>query len=137
MNIKYTTERHFTKEQVQSLFCSVKWVSGNYPNRLLQALNNSSVVFTAWDGERLVGLLRGLDDGCMTAYLHYMLVHPDYQSMGIATRLIDMAKQRYADYLYINVMPEESNNAPFYERHGFSIMPDGVAMQITHAIDDK
>jgi hypothetical protein len=27
-------------------------------------------------------------------------------------------------------MPEESRNASFYQKHGFGIMPDGVAMQI-------
>ena len=41
-----------------------------------------------------------------------------------------MVKERYRDYLYIEVMPEESKNAAFYQRHGFAIMPDGVAMQI-------
>jgi hypothetical protein len=41
-----------------------------------------------------------------------------------------MVKQRYHDYLYIEVMPEESKNATFYEKHGFHIMEDGVAMQI-------
>ncbi len=41
-----------------------------------------------------------------------------------------MVKERYRDYLYIEVMPEESKNAAFYQRHAFSIMPDGVAMQI-------
>ena len=29
-------------------------------------------------------------------------------------------------------MPEESKNAAFYQKHGFSIMEDGVAMQICH-----
>ena len=43
---------------------------------------------------------------------------------------IAVVKERYRDYLYIEVMPEESKNAAFYQRHGFSIMPDGVAMQI-------
>lgn len=31
---------------------------------------------------------------------------------------------------YIEVMPEESKNATFYQKHGFSIMEDGAAMQI-------
>lgn len=38
--------------------------------------------------------------------------------------------KRYRDYLYIEVMPEESKNATFYQKHGFSIMEDGAAMQI-------
>ena len=58
------------------------------------------------------------------------LVDPEYQGRGIAGHLVGMVKQRYHDYLYIEVMPEESKNATFYEKHGFHIMEDGVAMQI-------
>ena len=47
----------------------------------------------AWDGDRLVGLVRLLDDS-----------------------------------EYIEIMPEESKNAAFYQRFGFKIMEDGVPM---------
>ena len=47
----------------------------------------------AWDGDRLVGLMRLLDDS-----------------------------------EYIEIMPEESKNAAFYQRFGFKIMEDGVPM---------
>lgn len=130
--IEYTDQKRFTQEQVERLFLSVGWVSGTYPERLYTALVGSSTVFTAWDGERLVGLVRVLDDGAMLAYMHYVLVDPQYQGHGIADRMIEMVKERYATYLYIEVMPEESKNATFYQKHGFNIMPDGVAMQICH-----
>ncbi len=38
MNIRYTEEKCFTPEQVQALFRSVGWVSGEYPSRLYKAL---------------------------------------------------------------------------------------------------
>ena len=44
--------------------------------------------------------------------------------------MIENIKTKYKDYLYIELMPEERKNATFYEKHGFKIMPDGVAMQI-------
>ena len=128
-DFRYTTEKVFTQEQVEALFQSVGWVSRRYPEQLYRALLHSSYVLTAWDEEQLVGLLRGIDDGCMTAFLHYVLVLPDHQGMGIASQLVERAKEHYKDFFYINLMPEESSNAAFYERHGFSIMPDGVAMQ--------
>ncbi len=31
MEVKYTEEKIFTKEQVEELFLSVNWVSGEYP----------------------------------------------------------------------------------------------------------
>ena len=132
MEIKYTSEKNFKVEEVQALFLSVGWVSGQYPNRLYKALQNSSTVFTAWDHDKLVGLVRVLDDSEMLAYVHYVLVDPHYQGKGIASHLIEMVKEKYQDYLYIEVMPEESKNASFYEKHGFHIMEDGVAMQIVH-----
>lgn len=130
MEITYTDEKGFAKEQVQQLFRSVGWVSSEYPERLHKALMGSSTVFSAWDGDRLVGLVRVLDDTEMVAYMHYVLVDPEYQGHGIAGHLVGMVKEKYCDYLYIEVMPEESKNATFYQKHGFSIMEDGVAMQI-------
>ncbi len=128
--IVYTEERRFAQEQVESLFLSVGWVSDKYPAKLYRALRLSSYVLSAWHGDRLVGLIRGIDDGCMTAFLHYLLVSPDYQHQGIASQLVEKAKWHYRNFFYINVMPEESSNVHFYERNGFEVMPDGVAMQI-------
>ena len=128
--ITYTDEKKFTQQSVQDLFLSVSWVSGKSPSRLYKALLNSSTVLTAWDGDQLVGLVRLLDDSEMLAYMHYVLVDPNYQGQGIAGTLVEMAKEKYKDYLYIEIMPEESKNATFYEKHGFRRMSDGVAMQL-------
>ena len=88
MEIVYTEEKKFTQAQVQALFLSVDWVSGAYPERLYKALMHSSTVLTAWDGTRLVGLARVLDDTEMTAFLHYVLVDPAYHGCGIGGGLV-------------------------------------------------
>ena len=129
MNIYYIEEKRFIQDQVQQLFLSVHWISGQYPQRLYNALMYSSTVITAWDDERLVGLARVLDDSEMLAYIHYVLVDPAYKGQGIAGHMIERIKEKYKDYLYIELMPEESKNASFYERFGFEVMDDGVAMQ--------
>ncbi|MCD8343512.1 MAG: GNAT family N-acetyltransferase [Oscillospiraceae bacterium] len=137
MTITYTEEKNFTAEQVQELFLSVGWMSGQYPTRLHKALMHSSTVITAWDGDRLAGLVRVLDDSEMVAYMHYVLVNPLYQHRGIANHMIEMVKEKYKNYLYIEVMPEESKNAAFYERFGFEVMSDGVAMQLCNFGDKR
>ena len=129
----YTEEKKFTKEQVQQLFLSVHWVSGNYPEHLYKALMNSSTVLTVWDEEKLVGLTRVLDDTAMLAQIHYVLVHPDYQRKGIAGKMIEYIKEKYKDFLYIEIMPEDKNNVPFYTKHGFSVMENGAAVQICNS----
>ena len=100
MNITYTEERKYTEDEVQRLFLSVQWISGQYPKRLYKALQHSSTVLTAWDENRLVGLARVLDDSELLAYVHYVLVDPAYQGCGIASQLVERIKEKYKDYLY-------------------------------------
>lgn len=137
MQIQYTEEKKFTQDEVQKLFLSVGWISGQYPTRLYKALMHSSTVVTAWDGNRLVGLVRVIDDSELVAYMHYVLVDPAYQGHGIASTMITMIKEKYQHYLYLEIMPEERKNAAFYQRHGFQIMPDGVAMQLCNFEDQR
>lgn len=126
----YTEEKKFTKEQVQQLFLSVNWISGKYPERLYKALMNSSTVLTVWDEKKFIGLTRVLDDSEMLAQIHYVLVDPDYQGMGIAGKMIEYIKEKYKDFMYIDGMPEDKKNVPFYQKHGFSLMENGAAIQI-------
>lgn len=135
--ITFTEEKCFTVEQVRDLFESVGWVSAKFPTRLHKALMHSSTVLTAWDGERLVGLARVIDDSELVAYMHYVLVDPAYQGRGIAGGLVERVKAKYKDFLYLEIMPEESKNAAFYEKHGFTLMRDGVAMQICNFSDPR
>ena len=132
MPIEYTEEKRFTREDAESLFLSVDWLSGRYPDRLYKALKGSSTVITAWDANQLVGLARVLDDGEMLAFMHYVLVRPSHQGMGIARTMIEMVKEKYRSYLYIDLMPEDKNNVPFYEKLGFVRMPEAAALQIVH-----
>ncbi|MGN1412703.1 MAG: GNAT family N-acetyltransferase [Anaerovoracaceae bacterium] len=137
MEITYTEEKKFTQDEVQSLFLSVGWVSGQYPSRLYKALMHSSTVVTAWDENHLVGLVRLIDDSELVAYMHYVLVDPAYHGHGIASHMIQMVKEKYRNYLYIEIMPEERKNASFYEKHGFQVMSDGVAMQLCNFSDRR
>ncbi len=129
MAITYTEERNFTSQQVADLFLAVRWVVGKYPDRLYKALMNSSRVISAWDGDRLVGLIRVMDDSELVCFINYVLVHPDYQGHGIAGHLLEMVKATYKSYLYINVMIGDSKNAAFYEKHGFKVKANSLPMQ--------
>lgn len=99
MNIEYKRTKVFKAEDLVKLFTSVGWIeeSAKYPNRLENAIYHSSAVFSAWDGDRLVGLLSALDD-TMHAYVIYLLVAPTYQNQGIGKSLFHMFDEHYAEY---------------------------------------
>lgn len=124
----------FTPQQVQDLFLSLDWSSGYYPERLVRALQNFGAVYSAWDDDRLVGLAAAIDDGEMTAYVHYVIVRPDCQGRGIGRQLIDRIKHHYRDYLRI-VLTAYNDKIPFYERCGFHTEPSETPMFITDMKD--
>ncbi|WP_298651948.1 GNAT family N-acetyltransferase [uncultured Proteiniphilum sp.] len=128
--IQYKTTKNFSENELKDLFLSVNWSSGNYPDKLVIAMENSSSVFTAWDGERLVGLINVLDDGIMTAYVHYLLINPEFQGKGIGKSLVNYVKNKYKDYLRIVLIAYEKE-MPFYKNMGFEIGDEKVPMFIT------
>lgn len=127
-----------TSAQLEDLFLSVEWSSGHYPDKLAIAMQNYETVFTAWDGNpsanpgqaKLVGLISAMDDGIMTAYIHYLLVRPEYQGKGIGKQLIERTKEKYKDYLRI-VLVAYDKECGFYEHYGFKKGEDETPMFIT------
>lgn len=132
MELLYRDTKNFSSDALARLFLSVGWESGRYPDRLVRAMTNSSRVLSAWDGTRLVGLLRALDDGETVAFLHYLLVDPAYQGHHIGAELMQRMLAGYADLLYIKIMPSDPKTIPFYQKFGFVQYDQYSALVIKH-----
>jgi ribosomal protein S18 acetylase RimI-like enzyme len=130
MNINYKDTHEFSREELQELFLSVEWSSGHYPDKLVTAMQNFETVYSAWDGDKLVGLISAMDDGIMTAYVHYLLVNPAYQHIGIGKHLVESVKNKYKDYLRIVVVAYNAE-LKFYESCDFKKSDDASPMFIT------
>ena len=117
--IEYKQTKEFTVDQLQRLFLSVNWESGKYPEKLVRAMLNSSRVISAWDGDKLIGLVRALDDGETVAFLHYLLVDPAYQGYHIGDNLMKQIMSFYENLLYVKIIPSNPKAIPFYEKYGF------------------
>ncbi len=131
MNIKYKTTKDFTNAELEDLFLSVQWSSGKYPDKLVVALKNSDSVISAWDGHNLIGLMNALSDGIMTAYFHYLLVKPDYQSKGVGKNLVQRMLENYKNYARKIVIAYDKE-INFYKKCGFSVGEKTSPMFITY-----
>ena len=118
MKIEYKTQKIFSEKELQDLFLSVEWYLGKYPDKLVIALRNSSTVFSAWEGNKLIGLINALADGATTAYIPNLLVNPLYHKMGIGKELVRLMTDEYKEYLGI-VLIADKNKTGFYEHCGF------------------
>ena len=119
MQITYQETKTFTPAALERLFLSVQWESGRFPEKLARAMQNSTHVISAWDGDTLIGLVRVLSDGETVAFLHYLLVDPVYQGLHIGDALVQRALQKLDSLLYVKVMPSDPKTMPFYARYGF------------------
>lgn len=129
-NIIYKDIHDFSKEELEDLFLSVEWSSGHYPEKLVVAMKNFETVYSAWDGNKLIGMICAMDDGIMTAYVHYILVNPDYHGNKIGRTLVEMVKEKYSDYLRI-VLVAYNDELNFYENCGFKREEKSSPMFIT------
>lgn len=128
--IDYSDQKEFTKEELERLFLSVDWSSGHFPDKLVVAMRNYKAVYSAWDGDKLVGLISVMDDGIMNAYVHYLLVDPEYQGLSIGKELVSRVKDYYKGYMRICVIAYDTA-IEFYKRCGFEVSEGCSAMCIT------
>ena len=121
--------KHLSAEDLDELFHSVGWELDTPSNVLQAAMMNSSHILTAWEGEKLIGLIRSMDDGCWSANIDCLVVHKNYQHRGIGGKLLMALLNMLSNVMIINVRPNESINFNFYEKYGFIQIKDGGLLQ--------
>lgn len=129
-DITYCVNRWLAEEDIKRLFQSVGWLSADYAGRLSESFKKVGTVLTAWQNDRLVGLTEVLADGGVNAYIHYLLVDPEFQNRGIGASMIDRIKKIYKNYLYLLVISEKKSTIPFYEKLNFSVESKATVLQI-------
>lgn len=128
--ITYSDTHDFKVSDLEDLFLSVEWSSGHFPEKLVVAMQNFKVVYSAWHGEKLVGMVCAMDDGIMNAYVHYLLVNPEYHGQEIGRTLVGMIKEHYKDYMRIAVIAY-NDELNFYQNCGFVKSNDASPLFIT------
>jgi hypothetical protein len=66
-------------------------------DRIAKMFENSNLIVTAWDNERLVGVARSITDWGWSCYLADLAISQDYKKAGIGKNLIDLTKMKVGD----------------------------------------
>lgn len=83
------------------------------------ALQNSHSLVTARFQGKLVGLANAISDGYLVVYFPHMLVHPDFQRLGIGKKMMKKLLDRYQNF-HQKMLTADANAISFYESLGFS-----------------
>ena len=111
-------------EDVLHLYQAVGWTNyTNQPQMLEQALPHSLAVYLAFDGEKIVGLIRLVGDGFSSVFVQDLIVLPTYQRQGIGSVLMKEALKDYKDAYQVQLVTEETEkNVGFYRSIGFETL---------------
>ena len=111
-------------EDVLHLYQAVGWTNyTNQPQILEQALPHSLAVYLAFDGEKIVGLIRLVGDGFSSVFVQDLIVLPSYQRQGIGSALMKEALEDYKDAYQVQLVTEQTERTlEFYRSMGFEIL---------------
>lgn len=103
------------------MYNSVGWSSYTaQPAILNQAIINSLDVITAWQNQRLIGLIRTVGDGQTILYIQDLLVAPGFQQQGIGTKLMQQFLNKHKNIRQKLLLTEnETQTFSFYQKQGF------------------
>jgi len=124
MKIEYKISKSISKESIKSLYEDAEWSAYTKDmDKLYRAIQNSDIVITAWEGEKLLGLIRTISDRETILYIQDVLVLKDYKRMGIGKELMNRILNSYTDIrqiLLITDTQDEVSNS-FYESINFKV----------------
>ncbi len=128
MNIVFKEVKKVAQNQLQSLYEDVEWFAYTKDMAKLElALSHSLYVLSAWEEDRLVGLIRVVGDGLTIVYIQDILVLTSHQNRGIATGLMEQTLEKFKDVRQKVLLTEEAPDVRhFYEKNGFRSCDTGT-----------
>ncbi len=112
----------------RGFFDSVGWSDGGeITEEMLSNYNvpfiNSTLVVSAWDQDRLIGVVRVLSDKMFRSVIYDLAIEPDYQGKGIGKELVRRCIEHYPNSEWL--VGTEEHIAGYYEKIGFKKVSDG------------
>ena len=114
--------------QLHYLFRLVGWSNGSETDEMQNNFNlpfiNSTLVISAWENERLVGVVRVLSDKVIRSVIYDLVVDPEFQGRGIGKELIKRSIEHYPHTEWL--VQTTDKIATYYEKIGFTKYKDVV-----------
>lgn len=125
MSIEYRSDAKLDVQQVIDLYNSSTLGARrpvDKPEVFRAMIDKATIVITAWDDEKLVGLARALSDLVYVTYLADLVVHENYQHQRIGKQLIDLTQAQTApDCMLVLLAAPLAND--YYPKLGFTHNP--------------
>ena len=111
----------YDEREILPLYASVGWTAyTDRPDVLRKGFESSLLCLAAYEGDRMIGLVRAVGDGQTVVLIQDILVHPAQQRKGVGTMLMDALLKRFPHVRQIQLLTDDTpKTASFYESLGF------------------
>lgn len=119
MNISYVENGIVKAEDIANLRSLVGWnrMKKEYENPLMDSYYHIAV----YSDNCLIGYIDSVSNKVTDAYIQDLMVHPDYQHMGIATNLMNrMIEYLKGNMIFMISVIYDKKLKPFYDKFGFN-----------------
>ena len=116
----------YNEQEIIGLYSAVGWSAyTDDPEALRKGYENSLLVLGAYEGEKLMGIIRVVGDGATIVFVQDILVFPEYRRKGIGTALLKEIMNRYGHVRQIELVTDSTpETIAFYESVGFRKLSD-------------
>ena len=121
--------------QLQELFAlTAFWAKELRLEDLAIAIANSDPVVSVWDGEKMIGFARATSDGIYRATIWDVVIHPDYQGVGLGQKLVKTVLSHPRMNRVERVYLMTTNQQHFYEQIGFEWNSSTTMVLYNHSL---
>lgn len=118
-DLSLSLKKTISEEAVKKLLEQADWGQGRKATEIAQQIHSSDIVFSVWEGTKMVAFARILTDYSYVVSIWDFIVQKEYQGKGVGSRLLK-AILGHPDLLGVKKWAVFSPlNQDFFQQHGF------------------
>lgn len=116
----------YNEPEILRLYEGVGWTAyTSHPEALRKGFENSMLTLGAYEGDKLMGILRAVGDGYTVVFVQDILVFPEHQRKGVGSALLQAVLDRYSHVRQIELATDNTEKTvAFYKSMGFREMSE-------------
>lgn len=98
------------------------------PERIQMMISNADILLSAWHGNKMIGIARGLTDWSFCCYLSDLAVDQTFQKSGVGRNLVAKTQEEIGESVALILLAAPSAMT-YYPKIGFDLIDNGFMIK--------